>query len=73
MSNPINDFLNKKAKRASEYLEILEGMLNSGDYMYAEQTLADIYGYVEEHQNITDAQVQAVENIKAKPREYGRR
>lgn len=65
--NPIGDFLKKKSNGASEYLAILEDMLNSGDYRYAEQTLADIYSFIEKNDHITDAQIQAVENIKQKP------
>lgn len=71
MSNPIQDFLNKKAERANKWLAIVEGMLNSGDYIYAEHTLADIYRFIEENQSITDAQIQAVENIREKPSTYG--
>lgn len=71
MSNPIDDFLNKKKSKANEYLEILEGMLNSGDYIYAEHTLADIYSFIEKENHITDAQIQAIENIKEKP-SYGK-
>ena len=73
MSNPISDFLNKKADKANEYHEILEDMLNSGDYIYAEHTLADIYDFIEKNNHITDAQIQAIENIREKPSNYGRR
>lgn len=63
----IDDFLKKKKGRAEEYHTILEDMLNSGRYLYAERTLADIWSFIEENGTITDAQVQAVENIREKP------
>jgi len=68
MSNALEQFLGKYSKRAEEYQEIIEGMLSRWDaYGYAEQTLISILDYIEENDNITDAQVQAVENIKEKP------
>lgn len=57
---------------AEEYAAILEDMLNSGDYVYAEHTLASIYTFIKEKGYISGGQVSAVNNIKAKPKRYGR-
>ena len=66
--NPLEQFINKKAKRAEEYREIIEEMM--GDYSaynYAESTLLGILEFIDEKDYITDAQVQAIENIREKP------
>jgi len=68
--NPLEKFINKNQKRAEKYHAIIEEMLSSGlRYQYAESTLADILEYVEREGTITDAQVEAVENIREKPNE----
>lgn len=68
MSNPIEQFLNKKSDRAEEYREIIEEMLGRYDaYGYAQETLISFLDYIDENKDITDAQIQAVENIKEKP------
>ncbi len=72
--NPLEQFLNKHSKKAQEYIGIIEEMLDDDKWDYAYDTLAGIRDDIEEHERITDAQVQAVENIKSKPSEhYGRR
>ena len=68
MNETISQFLNNHSKRAQEYVEIIENMMGEWNrYGYAEQTLVGILNYIDENNNITDAQVQAVENIIAKP------
>lgn len=73
MENPLQKFLNKNSERAQKYAAIIEDMLSSGlRYQYAESTLMGILDFIEKEDNITDAQVQAVENIKEKPNQkYG--
>lgn len=75
MSDALEQFLNKNSDRAKKWQRVIEGMLNSdGDYDYAEETLGGILEYIEENDTITDAQIQAVENIQDKPSSsYGRR
>ena len=72
--NPLEQFINKKAKRAEKYREIIEEMMcDYSAYNYAESTLLGILEFIDEEDNITDAQVQAVKNIRKKPSEgYGR-
>lgn len=70
--NPLEQFLNKKAERAAKWREVIEDMLSSGlRYQYAEPTLLGILEHIEENGDISDAQIQAVENIKEKPSNYG--
>ena len=67
MNNPLEQFINKNSSRAEEYREIIEDMM--GDYYtyhYAESTLLNILEFIDENDTITDAQVQTIENIKAK-------
>ena len=72
MNNVLDSFINKNSERANEYREIIEEMMGQGRYSYAEQTLLGILDFIEEEDNITDAQVQAIENIREKPSErYG--
>jgi len=72
MSETLNNFINKNNERAAEYLKILEDMLNSGNYIYAEHTLASMYGFIEKNGYISDSQITAINNIKKKPKRYGR-
>lgn len=67
MSKQIDNFLKRRERTATQYLEIIEEMLDSDEYSYAESTLTDIYNYVENGKYITDAQIKAVNTIKAKP------
>ena len=68
MNNPLEQFINKNAKRAEEYLEILSSMIGDPAYYgYAESTLLSIYEYIEEHNQITDKQVEAIQNIRENP------
>lgn len=73
MSDVLEQFLDKKAVRAKQYRKIIESMLGEWDrYGYAETTLIAILDFVEENNHITDAQIQAIENIKRKPsKRYG--
>ena len=71
--NSLEQFINKNSSRAQKYYEILEEMLKSGRYIYAEHTLADILEYIDENDTITDGQIEAIQNIREKPSEgYGR-
>jgi fibrillarin-like rRNA methylase len=70
----IDDFLNKKQETAEKWLPIISDMSNDESYAYASDTLDGIYDDVCEEGRITDAQIQAVENIRNKPSQnYGRR
>lgn len=69
----IDDFLNKKQELADKYLVIISEMSNSEEYAYASDTLDGIYDDVADKGRITDAQIQAIENIQAKPSEHGYR
>lgn len=76
MNNVLESFLNKNSDRAHEWQGVIEGMLNDdeGAFNYASDTLRGILEYVEESGTITDAQIQAIENIRDNPTErYGRR
>lgn len=64
----LEQFINKNSKRAEEYREIIEDMMGEHSrYGYAEQTLLGILDYIDEENNITDKQVEAVENIRENP------
>lgn len=68
----LSSFLNKKGVRAKEYRDIIEDMMGDyGAYHYAENVLLGILDHIEETGDITDNQVEAVNNIKAKPSRYG--
>ena len=70
MSNELEQFINKNLARAEEYREIIEDLLGDyASYHYAEPTLLGILDYIEENDAITDAQIEAVNNIKEKPNE----
>ena len=73
-NNPLEQFINKNSSRAEEYRGIIEEMMaDYSAYNYAESTMLGILEYIDENDTITDAQVQAIDNIKAKPSEgYGR-
>ena len=73
MSDVLEQFLDKKAVRAKQYRKIIESMLGRWEsYGYAETTLIAILDFVQENNHITDAQIQAIENIKRKPsKRYG--
>lgn len=42
-------------------------MLESNHFRYAEDTLVGIMEHIDANNSITDKQIEAVENIKAKP------
>ena len=67
MNNPINEFLEKRKCEAFDYQEIIEDMMGTERYRYAESTLLSILNQIEKVGHITPAQKQAVDNIKAKP------
>lgn len=72
MSDALEQFLGNKSKRAQEYRDTIEDMLGQyAKYGYAESTLIGILDFIEENNDVTNAQVQAVENIKEKPNSYG--
>jgi len=65
--NPLEQFINKNSNRAEEYREIIEDMMGDySTYHYAESTILNILEYIDENDTITDAQVQAIKNIKEK-------
>jgi len=71
MSDALQEFLNKNSKRAEEYQEVIEGMMGDWErYGYAQSTLIGILEFIDEHNSITDNQVQAVENIRANPSKH---
>lgn len=64
----LEQFISKGQNRAEEYREVIEDMLGKHSrYGYAERTLVGILDYIEEEKNITDKQVEAIENIKNNP------
>lgn len=64
--DPIKAFLAKKSKHAEEYLKIIEEMMGDYEtYHFAEETLIGIYDYVLANNEITEKQMQAVDNIRA--------
>ena len=64
----LDEFIAKHKSHADEYTAIIERMLGDYDaYHYAEDTLLNILGYIEENDIITDGQIQAIENIKSHP------
>lgn len=70
----IDDFLNKNLERAEKWLPIISEMSTDPAYEYASDTLDSIYDDVADEGRITDAQIQAIENIRNKPSQnYGRR
>lgn len=72
--NALDSFLNKNSRRAKAYTEAIEEMMGDSRWRYAESTLLGILQYIEDNDSVTDAQMQAVENIRAKPSSpYGKR
>lgn len=70
----IDDFLKKNEDRAVKWLEVISSMSNDEAYSYASDFLDSLYDDVADTGRITDAQIQAVENIQNKPSQnYGRR
>ena len=67
MNNPVNELLEKRKCEAFDYQEIIEDMMGTERYRYAESTLLGILNQIEKTEHITEAQKQAVDNIKAKP------
>jgi len=75
MEDILDNFIKKNSKRAMEWSNIIEEMLSDDDsYGYARSTLIGILDFIDANENITDGQIQAVENIKDEPsyRRYGR-
>lgn len=63
--DPIKAFLAKKEDRAAKWLKIIEEMMGDYEtYHFAEDTLIGIYDYVLANNDISDKQIQAVENIR---------
>ena len=75
MSDAIDQFLNKNTERVEKCKRIIKEMLNDEtSYGYAEDTLFGILHFVEENNSVSDAQIQAVVNIRNKPSNpYGKR
>lgn len=72
MNNVLEEFLEHKSEGSEHYLEMVDEMIGSGMYSYAEQTLVGIYEFIEEHGYITENQKHTINNIKNKPSRYGR-
>jgi hypothetical protein len=49
-----------------DQLEELNDLCSDSDYEWANDTLSGIAEWVEEHGHVTDRQLDAIENIKAK-------
>lgn len=63
--------MGNKVKREKEpewvrYRDMIEEMIDSGDFDWAEDTLEGIYDWVDDHQHITDGQMLAIDNIASK-------
>ena len=63
----IDQFLKSKANKSKEYYKIIGDMMDGGHYLYADDFLQDVYSQIEDTDNITPGQIQAVENIRSKP------
>lgn len=71
MEDVIGKFLNKKKNGCDEWRDVIEDMLNGGEYRYAEDILIDFLDFIDKNDTITDGQIQAIENIKSKPTRNG--
>ena len=70
MNDALEQFISKNSNRAKEYRKIIESMMGDyAHYNYAESTLLGILEYIEKNDTVTNAQIQAIENIKSKPNE----
>lgn len=67
MNQVLNSFVKKNDSKTTLWHTIIQEMLDSGSYDYAEETLYDIQQYIEFNHTISDKQIQAVKNIKNKP------
>jgi hypothetical protein len=67
MSGVLEQFINKNSDKAEKWKDIIEEMFSSRRYDYADDTLEGIMDYIEENDSITDKQIEAVKNIKARP------
>lgn len=67
MIDAVSAFLGKNNSRAKKYIAIIEEMLDGGEYHYAEETLEGILADITKEERITDAQAQAVKNIRRNP------
>jgi hypothetical protein len=74
-NNEIHKFLNRNIDKVIEWRKIIEDMLDEPHrYGYADEMLRSIYAYTEDHGDITEAQMNAIENVRRKPSgSYGRR
>lgn len=64
MTDAISQFLKNKRGRVDEYREKVEAMLaDPTRYRFASDTLLGIFDHIEEHDSITDRQMEAVDNI----------
>lgn len=73
MNDVLKSFADKNKKLAQQYKEIIEEMLDSGDYRYAETILVNYLYWIDEHGSLSSKQIEAVNNIKAKPSQsYGK-
>lgn len=67
MNNALQSFINKNSTKAQQYHDIIEDMLESNRFRYAEDTLYGILKFIQENYSITEKQIEAVENIKNEP------
>ena len=47
-----------------KYIDIIDDMLFDSDYEFADDTLTGIRNWIEEHEHITEGQIEAIENIR---------
>jgi thioredoxin-like negative regulator of GroEL len=72
-SNSVLDqFINGNAQKAGICQDLIEEMMASGRYEYAEDTLLGILDHIRETDSVTEKQIQTVDNIKAKPKQFRR-
>lgn len=60
----MNFFVAQDKQRVLNLIEQIDGLLDSGDYDWAEDTLTGIRGTVERNGYTTERQEQAVQNIE---------
>lgn len=75
MNKELDKFIHRNVDEVLEWTNIITSMIeDSEDFGYADDTLRGILETIESSGAVTDAQIRAVENIRAKPSSrYGRR
>ena len=67
MIDAVSQFLEKGHNRVEKYRTILHNMLGDGAYQYASETLLGILDDIDSEERVTVAQIEAINNIRAKP------